>query len=121
MPDQIYGVSWNGDEKVNYTYDSLGRLTNKVVGGNIPQPFNTTYSYVDVDDTKTTTLLSSITTTNLIYNELIPELNFLTYNYEYDELGNITSIDFFGFETTYEYDELNQLVRENDVGQSGDG
>ncbi len=114
MPDQIYGVTWNGDEKVNYTYDSLGRLTNKVVGGNIPQPLNTTYSYIDVDDTKTTTLLSSITTTNLVYNELLPDLNSATYNYEYDELGNITSIEFFDFETTYEYDELNQLVREND-------
>ena len=116
MPDQIYGVSWNGDEKVNYTYDSLGRLVDKevILSESEESQLNTTYSYVDVDDTKTTTLLSSITTTNLIYNELIPELNFLTYNYEYDELGNITSIDFFGFETTYEYDELNQLVREND-------
>ena len=27
MPDVIYSVTWNGTEKVNYTYDSLGRLT----------------------------------------------------------------------------------------------
>ena len=31
IPDQIYKVSWNGQEKINYTYDGLGRLTNKSV------------------------------------------------------------------------------------------
>lgn len=106
MPDQIYGVTWNGEEKVNYTYDSLGRLTNKVVGGNIPQPLNTTYTYVDVDDTKTTTLLSEISTEGF------------THSYTYDELGNITSIDLNEDEfSSYEYDALNQLVRANDDQQ----
>ena len=104
MPDQIYGVTWNDDEKVNYTYDGLGRLTNKAVGGNVPFPLNTTYSYFDVDDTKTTTLLSSMSN------------DYLTYNYTYDELGNITNININQDDySSYEYDELNQLVRENDV------
>ena len=31
MPDQIYGVSLNGVEKQSYSFDNLGRLTNKVV------------------------------------------------------------------------------------------
>lgn len=107
MPDQIYGVSWNGDEKVSYTYDGLGRLTNKAVGGNVPFPLNTTYSYFDVDDTKTTTLLSSMSN------------DYLTYNYTYDELGNITDIDVNqGDNSSYEYDDLNQLVRENNHDQN---
>ena len=104
MPDQIYGVTWNGKEAVNYTYDSLGRLTNKVLGGGVlTAPLNTAYSYVDVmgSDNKTTTLLRSLST------------NGITHNYEYDELGNITSIYDGSKTTTYEYDGLNQLVREN--------
>ncbi len=102
MPDQIYGVTWNGNEVVDYTYDGLGRLTNKIVGGGVlDDPLNTTYTYVDVDDTKTTTLLKSLST------------NGITHNYEYDELGNITSIYDGSEYNTYEYDSLNQLVREN--------
>ena len=98
MPDVIYGVTWNGTEKVNYTYDSLGRLTNKKVNSVL----NNNYSYVDVNSTKTTTLLSSLSTVAG------------TYSYTYDELGNITSINDGTYTTSYEYDDLNQLVREND-------
>ena len=98
MPDVIYGVTWNGTEKVNYTYDSLGRLTNK----NVNSVLNNNYSYVDVNSTKTTTLLSSLSTVAG------------TYSYTYDELGNITSINDGTYTTSYEYDDLNQLVREND-------
>ncbi len=98
MPDVIYGVTWNGTEKVNYTYDSLGRLTNKKVNSVL----NNNYSYVDVNSTKTTTLLSSLSTVAG------------TYTYTYDSLGNITSINDGTYTTSYEYDDLNQLVREND-------
>ena len=101
MPDVVYGVTWNGNNVLNYTYDSLGRLTNKAVNG-----VDTTYSYYDVDNTKTTTLLKSIST------------NDITHTYEYDELGNITSIEFNNsLANSYEYDELNQLVRENNHDQ----
>ena len=98
MPDVIYGVNWNGTEKVNYTYDSLGRLTNK----NVNSVLNNNYSYIDVNSTKATTLLSSLSTVAG------------TYSYTYDELGNITSINDGTYTTSYEYDDLNQLVREND-------
>ena len=105
MPDVIYGVTWNGKNVLNYTYDSLGRLTDKSV--NIAETakdpiFDTTYSYYDVNNTKTTTLVKSV------------EMEDYTIIYEYDELGNITSIYDNLKYTTYEYDELNQLVREND-------
>lgn len=98
MPDVIYGVTWNGNNVLNYTYDSLGRLTNK----NVNSVLNNNYSYVDVNSTKTTTLLSSLSTVAG------------TYTYTYDSLGNITSINDGTYTTSYEYDDLNQLVREND-------
>ena len=107
MPDQIYGVTWNGKEQISHTYDGLGRLTNKAIHIYGDDPYsnriNTTYSYYDVAgvDNKTTTLLKSISTDTV------------THTYEYDELGNITSIYDGSRTTTYEYDALNQLVREN--------
>lgn len=97
MPDTIYRVDWNGLPKVAYTYDALGRLTNK----NVNLMANR-YTYLDVNDTKTTTLLSSLETVAG------------TYSYTYDEIGNITSISDGTYTTSYEYDALNQLVREND-------
>ena len=112
MPDQIYKVSWNGQEKLNFVYDPLGRLTNKtiLVGGDdlgAPNTLNTQYTYVDVGTDKTTTLVSSVQTETG------------TYSYTYDAVGNITSVS-LGEEYTnsYVYDALNQLVRENN-GQIG--
>ena len=105
MPDQIYGVTWNGKQALNYTYDSLGRLSNKSLPlyGDDPynETFDTTYTYYDVNNTKTTTLLKSLSSMGV------------THTYEYDELGNITSIYDGSEYNTYEYDYLGQLVREN--------
>lgn len=98
MPDAIYKVNWNGDEKVAYTYDDLGRLTNKKINSSL----NNYYSYLNVDDIRTTSMLSSLTTAAG------------TYSYTYDEIGNITSINDGTYTASYEYDSLNQLVREND-------
>ena len=105
MPDVIYGVTWNNQNVLNYTYDNLGRLTNKTIPlyseDAVSESLNTTYTYYDVNDSKTTTLLKSIST------------NGVTQTYEYDELGNITSIFYGADSDTFEYDNLNQLVREN--------
>ncbi len=97
MPDCIYGVTWNGKEKVSYMYDGLGRLTDKKTGS-----FSTTYSYPDIGATRTTTRLRSITTPAG------------TYTYNYDNIGNIKTADDGTYKTSYVYDELNQLVRVND-------
>lgn len=107
MPDQVYKVSWNGQEKLNYTYDGLGRLTNKtiLVGGGVsdtPNTLNTQYTYFDVGTDKTTSLLKTLQTPAG------------TYNYTYDAVGNITSISDGTYTTSYAYDALNQLAREND-------
>ncbi len=97
MPDQIYSVSWNGNEKVSYTYDALGRLTNKKIAS-----FNNLYSYQDVDEGRTTTLVNSVQTPAG------------TYTYTYDGIGNILSLTDGTYTTSYEYDSLNQLTRVND-------
>ena len=103
MPDQIYGVTWNGTERVNYTYDGFGRLTNKQIKPSATAALNNTYTYEDVENTnKTTTLVKSVETAAG------------RYTYTYDAVGNIISINDGTYTTSYVYDSLNQLVREND-------
>ena len=106
MPDQIYKVSWNGQEKINYTYDGLGRLTNKSVilsasEESQPPRLNNQYTYIDVGTDKTTTLVQSVQTAAG------------TYTYTYDAVGNILSVSDGTYTNSYVYDSLNQLVREN--------
>ena len=110
MPDQVYSVSWNGQHKLNNSYDALGRLNMRVCFTDNLKMLINRYRYVDVGEDKTTTLLEAMRT----------EVG--TYNYTYDAVGNIASIS-LGTEYTnsYEYDALNQLVRENNQCQSGDG
>ena len=106
MPDQIYKVSWNGQDKINYTYDGLGRLTNKSVilsasEESQPPRLNNQYTYIDVGTDKTTTLVQSVQTAAG------------TYTYTYDAVGNILSASDGTYTNSYVYDSLNQLVREN--------
>ena len=103
MPDQVYGVSWNGEQKLQNYYDSLGRLVRKSYNGN--KDFGSVYTYEDVtiaDDQRTTTLVKSVTTPTG------------TLTYTYDKLGNILSVTDGTYTTSYEYDSLNQLTRVND-------
>ena len=94
MPDQVYSVSWNGVEKVTNKFDSLSRLSKRTING-----LATNYTYKDLEGNQTTTLVKSIETVGI------------THTYEYDSLGNITSIYDGSKTTTYKYDALNQLVR----------
>lgn len=97
MPDQVYSVSWNGVEKVKNEYDYLSRLSTRKVNG-----LATNYTYKDISENQTTTLVESINTDGI------------TYSYDYDEVNNIKSVTVGNKKTTYEYDELNQLTRVND-------
>ena len=94
MPDQVYSISWNGVNKLENSFDALSRLTTRKVNG-----LATNYTYKDIGENQTTTLVKSIETSGI------------THTYEYDTLGNITSIYDGSKTTTYKYDDLNQLVR----------
>ena len=103
----IYGVEYNGTEMLTYQYDNLARRTKTTI--NTSMPFTTTYSYKNADDLTTSTLLEKIS-----YSGDRP------YIYTYDANGNITGIstESNGTQTqlvSYEYDALNQLVRENNA------
>ena len=89
--------------------DKLSRLSaNKITSGD--KNYTTSYTFTDVSDVqnKTTTLLKSIKNGE---NDEI--------SYTYDELGNIETIKKGNTLTNkYYYDELSQLVREDDVEQN---
>ena len=99
MPDQVYNVWWNYTTHLSRSFDGLGRLSSSVINNTL----TTNYYYKDVSATQTTTQLQKMVTPAG------------TFTYTYDSLGNITSItDENNKVLSYEYDALNQLVREND-------
>ena len=100
MPDQVYCVNWNDELKLQNYYDNLGRVTRKSFNGN--KDFGTVYTYENVGSKETSTLIKSVKTP------------IGTYTYEYDKLGNITSVTDGTSTVSYEYDSLNQLTRVND-------
>lgn len=102
MPDRIYGVTWNGAEKQSYTYDGLGRLTNRQLKPSASITLNHSYTYADAAGNKTTSLVETLTTAAG------------TYTYTYDAAGNILSISDGAYLLSYQYDGLNRLIREND-------
>ena len=111
MPDQVYSVKWNGEEKLSYTYDPLGRITNRQIITADGVDMDNIYTYVNAGTDQTTTLVQSV------------ENDAGDYTYTYDNVGNITSVHslyedspdyYFNFTNSFEYDSLNQLVREND-------
>ncbi len=89
---------------VKYNYDDLQRNSSKEITSDYSSKrYNVSYSYTDVSSNKTTTQLSSIKNGN--DDEL---------KYTYDNNGNIKTIS-KGSQLlqTYYYDELNQLIRED--------
>lgn len=109
-----------GDISTAYTYDNLSRMT-KVVESNSSSTVVTTD--IGYKETETTSESGSFTTTNVTASTQISSwknklsANIITYTYTYDNRGNILSIaekrDITTTTTTYVYDGLDQLVREN--------
>ena len=87
---------------IDYNYDSLNRLTGKTLS--LASPLSYAYTY------KASARGGSYTTTQIATETVDGN----AYSYTYDSLGNITSIKLNGQAfRSYEYDSLNQLVREN--------
>ena len=109
--------SLSSTRKVEYTYDGLNRLTQRTL--TTDKPVDTKYTYalsgrnLGDDETYRTTRVR------------VEELGYMTYRYTYDDRGNITKIEenltgttdgqYYYEIASYEYDEKNQLIRENDL------
>ena len=88
-------------QKVTYTYDGIGRITERkvVYSGHT---YTTGYSYLTGQNGLTTPLVSGISQSG---ESLV---------YTYDACGNISSVTRDGQTTQYTYDSLNRLTRSND-------
>lgn len=85
------------DNHTDYLYDYLGRLSCAILNAE----FSTDYTYVNINDTKTTNQVLKVTNPNSHYTNT------------YDSLGNVTSVtDHNGNTVTYTYDYLGQLIGE---------
>lgn len=98
-PDAVYTVKMNNTEYLRYSYDALGRLSERTI-----TPINKTQSYTYVQGgygaKSTTTLVGSVTADGTVTS------------YQYDAAGNITAILKNGtVYESYEYDSLNQLTK----------
>ena len=103
--NRITSVAVSGNVR-NYTYDSYGRLTQRLTEnafGN--QMLTESCGYRTVSAEALTGQVSSHT---LQYGDG----TLSNFSYAYDEKGNITRIVSFG-ETTFQYDSQGQLIREN--------
>ena len=102
--DEINYITLPDGTQLSNTQDGFKRITEKKIElGN--DSLTSTYSYLNGIGNYTTILVESATL-----------LDGTTLHYTYDEVGNITSVTKNNENqpyATYEYDELNQLVREN--------
>ena len=97
--------STTGNAGRSYGYDGFGRVSQTTTKAGSSQVKKDTYSYTAQSSTKTSGQISQHVVDAAGYDK--------TYNYTYDDNGNIVSISDGSNSTTYEYDSANQLVREN--------
>ena len=104
--NRVTAIQYDGaSQKVNYTYDELGRVATRVAEcGTDAGKLTSTYEYVDggYGTNSTTPLVKKITQ------------NGISFEYAYDTRGNIISEKRGNLTTTYAYDALGQLIRVND-------
>ena len=97
--------------RVEYLYDSLNRPTSQLLcydlapGVSSPYQLTRKYSYLTNSSGNATSLISGLTYSGKVN---------ASYSYSYDKLGNITAVyKGTSLVASYEYDDLGQLVREN--------
>ena len=99
-----------GRAKRSYDYDNYGRVQDSTVtyvptSGSAQTVLTETYTYRAPSSGTTSGQIASHKTESSGYN--------VTYTYTYDNRGNILSISDGTYTTSYEYDNANQLIREN--------
>ena len=105
----VTNINMPNSAGISYTYDHFDRFGGSTLTQGAISILTKGYSYLDgIDDT----------TTTFIESETFNGSN-TKYTYEYDDNGNIIKI-YFGDDTvvlilSYEYDEFNQLIRENNT------
>jgi YD repeat-containing protein len=106
MPKDItYNGTWS---KFSYNYieagstATIGRLNSVKATINGTDRFTTTYSYEPGANGSSTSRIASV------------DNNGAAINYTYDENGNIRTMTTGGGTRTYQYNELNELIREDD-------
>ncbi len=100
----------NGDT-VSYTYDVIKRLESMVATSGNTEIYTKTYTYQAHANggNQSTNRISAVT-----YDKAVGDK---TFHYTYDALGNIVSFnENSNMATTYEYDDLGQLVEAYDPG-----
>ncbi len=113
--EEVESVTWNTNNStslISYTRDFLRRIKTSTYKVNSNAILTTTYNYLEVD--KDEAIQGNDTTTNVL-SSVVNSYNggSNTYNYTFDDFGNISKIEYGNYENTYQYDKLNQLVREN--------
>ena len=97
--------------EMSYSYDGLGRSSSQYIYTDsnvaISNPLTRSYSYLAGANGGTTALVAGLTYSGKSTS---------AYTYSYDARGNITAVYKGGtLQASYAYDDLNQLVRENNV------
>ena len=89
----------------SYVYDTYSRMTSITNKYNNSSVVTTTIGYLTPSSSSTTSLVNTWKNTSSGSTK--------TYTYAYDSRGNITSISDGTYTTSYEYDQYDQLTREN--------
>ena len=101
-PGLSYGLTVDGVTRQTLEYDALSRRTKKVVTLSGVSKRENRYVFGTINHlTDTDSLLGSMSNGTD------------SWNYTYDNAGNITAITSGEKRISYQYDELNQLIREN--------
>lgn len=102
--NRITNINLNNTANIETSYDNLSRIVNERLKAG-SKSYITQYTYVSLENNKTTTDISSVTNGT---NSPI--------KYTYDAVGNIKTISEGNIlKATYYYDELNELIREDNI------
>ena len=101
-PGLSYGLTVDGVTRQTLEYDALSRRTKEIVTLSGGSKRENRYIFGTINHlTDTDSLLESMSNGTD------------SWNYTYDNAGNITAITSGGKRISYQYDKLNQLIREN--------